>query len=249
MPERSHATPRRTDAGAPRPRALRPHPPRFRLRAGVPPGTLSRMDDATLPPAPPDWDARYAEPGWAFGTEPNDFLREQAHRIAPRSRVLCLAEGEGRNAVHLASLGHDVTAVDLSSVGMTKAALLASERGLPLTTQVADLARFPIEPGAWDAIVSVFAHVPRVVREPLHRRVVAGLAPGGVLLLEAYTPEQLGRGTGGPNDPEKFMTLERLRAELVGLEFELAREIEREVVEGRYHAGRSRVVQVIARRA
>ena len=206
------------------------------------------MVDTPPPPPPADWDARYAEPGWAFGTEPNDFLRDQAHRLLAAGRVLCLAEGEGRNAVHLASLGHDVTAVDLSAVGMTKAAALAAGRGLALRAQVADLARFPIEPGRWDGIVSIFAHVPGAVRVPLHRAVVAGLAPGGVLLLEAYTPRQLERGTGGPTDPTKFMTLEGLRAELAGLEWELAREIERDVVEGRYHAGRSEVVQLVGRR-
>jgi SAM-dependent methyltransferase len=206
------------------------------------------MDDTPQQPPIADWDARYAEPGWAFGTEPNDFLHEHAHRLKPRGRVLCLAEGEGRNAVHLALLGHDVTAVDLSAVGMTKAAALAASRGLPLRTQVADLARYEIVPGSWDGIVSIFAHVPGDVRAPLHRAVVAGLAPGGILLLEAYTPRQLERGTGGPSDPGKFMTLAGLEAELAGLEWELAREIEREIVEGRYHAGRSEVVQLVGRK-
>ncbi len=206
------------------------------------------MTDPTNVPPPPDWDARYAEPGWAFGTEPNDFLREFAHVLPANGRVLCLAEGEGRNAVHLASLGHDVTAVDLSSVGLAKAAALAAEHDVSLRTEVADLATYPIVPGAWDGIVSIFAHVPRVVRGPLHRRVVEGLAPGGVLLLEAYTPNQIGRGTGGPTDETKLMTLALLREELAGLELTLAREIEREVIEGRYHAGRSEVVQIVARR-
>ncbi len=206
------------------------------------------MNDSSATPPPPDWDARYAEPGWAFGTEPNDFLREFAGALPAKGRVLCLADGEGRNSVHLAALGHDVTAVDISSVGLVKAAGLAAERGVALRTEVADLSAYPIAPGAWDGIVSIFAHVPRVVRGPLHRRVVEGLAPGGVLLLEAYTPRQIGRGTGGPTDDTKLMTLALLREELAGLEFELAREIEREVIEGRYHAGLSEVVQVVARK-
>lgn len=197
---------------------------------------------------PPDWDARYAEPGWAFGTEPNDFLREHAHRLAAASRVLCLAEGEGRNAVHLATLGHDVTGVDLSSVGLDKAGTLARRRGVRITVAVADLATWDPGEAAWDAVVSVFAHVPEDVRRALHARVVRALRPGGLLLLEAYTPAQLERGTGGPGDASKLMTLDGLRRELAGLDFELAREIEREVIEGRYHSGRSAVVQVIARR-
>jgi len=204
--------------------------------------------DAEAPPPPPDWNARYAEPGWVFGTEPNDFLRAHAGRLKARARVLCLAEGEGRNAVHLARLGHDVTAVDLSAVGMTKAAALAAMHGVGLRTQVADLARYAIEPGAWDGIVSIFAHMPAAVRAPLHHAVVAGLAPGGVLLLEAYTPRQVGRGTGGPSDPTRLMDLEGLRAELAGLEWELAQEIEREVIEGRCHNGASHVVQLVGRK-
>jgi SAM-dependent methyltransferase len=193
------------------------------------------------------WDVRYAEPGWAFGTAPNDFLREQAARI-PMGRVLCLAEGEGRNAVHLASLGHEVTAVDLSAVGVAKTLALATERGVRVHAETADLATWPIAPGAWQGIVSIFAHVPGEIRPALHRAVVAGLAPGGVLVLEAYPPEQEDRGTGGPSEPSRFMSLADLRTELAGLDFELAREIERDVIEGRYHTGRAAVVQVVARK-
>jgi len=194
-----------------------------------------------------DWDARYAEPGWAFGTEPNDFLREHAHHL-PRGRVLCLAEGEGRNAVWLAGLGYDVTGVDRSAAGLEKASALARERGVPLATVCADLATFPIEPGAWQGIVSIFAHVPRSVRAPMHAAVVAGLAPGGVFLLEAYRPDQIGRGTGGPSEDDRLLDLARLRAELGSLEWLLAREVERDVVEGRCHTGPASVVQLVARR-
>jgi len=194
-----------------------------------------------------DWDARYAEPGWAFGTEPNDFLREQAHRI-PTGRVLCLAEGEGRNAVWLAQQGHDVTAVDLSAAGLEKARRLAASRGVQLATVCADLGTFAIEPGAWQGIVSIFAHVMPDVRRRVHAGVVAGLAPGGVLLLEAYRPAQVGRGTGGPPDDARLLDLERLQPELDALEWLLARELERDVVEGRCHTGAASVVQLVARR-
>jgi len=193
------------------------------------------------------WDERYSEPGFAYGTEPNDFLRERAAQLEP-GRTLSLAEGEGRNAVFLAGLGHEVTAVDASAVGLDKARQLAAERGLDIDTRVADLAAFGIEPGAWDNIVSIFCHLPPEVRRRLHRAVVAGLRPGGMLLLEAYTPAQIALGTGGPPVPELTMTLDALREELEGLTFLHAAELEREVVEGRYHTGRAAVVQVLARR-
>jgi SAM-dependent methyltransferase len=199
------------------------------------------MNDGT--PQPIDWDARYAEDGWAFGTEPNDFLREHAH-LLPRGRVLCLAEGEGRNAVHLATLGYEVTAVDASGVGLDKARALAAGRGVAIETIVADLATFAIEPGRWQGIVSIFAHVPAQVRTRMHAACVAGLAPGGVFLCEGYTPEQAAHGTGGPTDPSKFFTLDALLHELAGLDWLFARLLERDVIEGRFHHGRSSVVQV-----
>jgi len=200
-----------------------------------------------------DWDARYAEPGWAFGTEPNDFLREQAHHLPSalgggRGRVLCLAEGEGRNAVWLAEQGFDVTGVDASAKGLAKARRLAAERGVELQTICADLATFAIEPNAWQGIVSIFAHVEPGVRRRVHAGVLQGLAPGGVLILEAYRPDQIGRGTGGPADDQRMLDLERLRDELGLLEWLVAREVDRPVIEGRCHTGGASVVQLVARR-
>lgn len=194
-----------------------------------------------------NWDARYSEPGYAYGTAPNDFLREMAGRIPP-GPVLCLAEGEGRNAVFLAEQGHAVTAVDASSVGLAKAATLARARAVGLETVHADLADFAIKEGAWAGIVTVFAHLPPALRTRLHAAVVKGLRPGGVYLLEAYTPRQLDFGTGGPPDVSLLMTADGLRQELAGLELEICREVERDVVEGRFHSGRAAVVQVLGRR-
>jgi len=194
-----------------------------------------------------EWDERYADAEFAYGTEPSAFLSEVAAKI-PAGPVLCLAEGQGRNAVFLAQRGHAVTALDQSSVGLARAAELAKSRGVTIATVVADLAEYPIEPGAWSGIISIWAHLPRAVRAAVHRGVVAGLRPGGVFVLEAYTPAQIGRGTGGPSNPDVLPTLAELRSELAGLDLEIAREKEREVREGPYHQGMSAVVQVLARR-
>ncbi|HMU61210.1 MAG TPA: methyltransferase domain-containing protein [Gemmatimonadales bacterium] len=193
------------------------------------------------------WDERYASPEYVYGTEPNDFLASVASQI-PRGRVLSIADGEGRNGVFLASLGHDVTSVDASAVGLAKAARLAAARGVHLTTQVVDLADYVIEPGAWAGIVSIFVHLPPALRQRVHAQVVRGLAPGGVFILEAYSPDQLRHGTGGPSNPELLPTLDALRAELGGLEFTHAAALERDVQEGQFHRGRSAVVQVVARK-
>lgn len=193
------------------------------------------------------WDERYDTADFAYGREPNAFLAGKGGMI-PTGDVLCLAEGEGRNAVFLAKLGHRVVAVDSSAVGLAKAARLAGDNGVRIETVTADLAEFALEPGRWDAIVSIFCHVPLPVRLALHRKVVEGLRPGGLFILEAYTPAQLALRTGGPPSEDMMMTLSGLREELAGLEFVEGREIERDVVEGRLHTGRGAVVQVVARK-
>lgn len=166
-------------------------------------------------------------------------------RRIPLGPVLSLGEGEGRNAAFLAGLGHPVTAVDQSEVGLAKAQRLAAERGLTIETVSADLEHFLIEPGDWAGIVSIFCHLPRRIRVPLYAAAVRGLQPGGVLVLEAYTPQQIGRGTGGPQDPDMLVSLADLTEELAGLDLIHARELERDVREGEYHTGVASVVQVI----
>lgn len=193
------------------------------------------------------WDERYSQPGFAYGTAPNDFLVSVTPRLRPGC-VLSLAEGEGRNAVYLATQGMQVVAVDASAVGLAKAARLAAQCGQRIETVVADLAAFTIAPASWDAIVAIFCHLPPAVRKPLFRSVATGLKPGGHFVLEAYTPRQLALGTGGPNSPELLATLDELREELAGLAFLHAVELEREVIEGRFHTGRAAVVQILAQR-
>jgi len=194
------------------------------------------------------WDNRYAVDDFVFGTAPNEFLRDHAGLI-PAGPVLCLGEGEGRNAVFLASRDHAVTAVDQSAVGLEKARRLAATRGCQLATVTADLEHFAITPGAWAAIVVIFLHLPPSLRRRVFSAAAAGLQPGGALVLEAYTPDQVRHRTGGPiNNPELLMTLAALREDLAGLDFEIAQELERDVVEGTAHTGRAAVVQVLARR-
>jgi len=191
------------------------------------------------------WDKRYSEPGYAYGTAPNDFLVSVVDRI-PKGRVLCLAEGEGRNAVYLAGLGYDVVAVDASPVGLQKTRDLAGSRGVHIETVHADLADFTIRPGTYTGIVSIWMHLPSALRAPLHAQVVHALRPGGAYVLEAYTPAQPALGTGGPKDRDRLMDGATLREELAGLDLEVCRELERSVDEGLYHKGRSAVVQVLA---
>lgn len=193
------------------------------------------------------WDQRYSAEDYQYGMEANDLLRDEVGRI-PKGRVLCLAEGEGRNAVFLAGLGYDVTAMDYSAVGLAKAARLARERGVQVKLVEADLATFELGRDEWEGIVAIFAHMPREVRKRIHAAIPAALRPGGVLILESYRPRQLELGTGGPKDVALLPTLAELTADLAELELLVAREADREIHEGRLHAGPSATVQIVGRK-
>lgn len=193
------------------------------------------------------WDEEYSVDEYVYGELPNDFLLEMTASLK-KGKALCLAEGEGRNAVHLARQGFSATAVDFSRVGLAKADKLAHEAGVSIQTVFADLANYTIEDGVWDSIVSISCHLHQDLRRRIHRDVVAGLKEGGTFLLEAYTPKQLEFGTGGPPSAEYLMELATLREELDGLEFIHGKELVRDVVEGINHTGKGSVVQVLARK-
>lgn len=190
------------------------------------------------------WDTRYGDGDYVFGTEPNDFLAEVAHRIPP-GRVLCLADGEGRNGVHLAALGYEVVSLDVSPVGLAKARRLAHARGVRLAMVAADLDDLRIERGGWSAVVSIFAHVEPGLRARVHRRAVEGLMPGGAFVLEGYTPRHFG-GTDATGNNARMLEVRTLRRELAGLRFDVLRELRRDLREGRQHTGPGDVVQVLA---
>ncbi len=194
-----------------------------------------------------DWNTRYSESGFAYGTNANTFLDSVSQQLIPGD-CLSLAEGEGRNAVYLAKHGHTVTAVDASDVGLQKANKLAVEHNVSIKTIHSDLNEYSIPENSFDTIISIFCHIPVGIRQKIHREVITGLKPDGLFVLEAYTNEQIQLGTGGPPTTELLMNLKSLQQELEGLEFIIAQEIKRDVVEGKYHTGEGAVVQVLARK-
>lgn len=193
------------------------------------------------------WDERFGSLEYIYGTEPNDFLVSVASKI-PQGKVLCLADGEGRNGTYLASLGYEVVAVDQSTVGLAKAQKLAQEKQVQISTIHADLADFVIEPQAWDGIVSIFCHLPPDLRSLVYRQAVQGLKSSGVFVLEAFAPEQLSYNTGGPKNIDMLPALSQLQQELTGLDWEIARSLERDLDEGRYHSGKAAVIQIFGRK-
>lgn len=194
------------------------------------------------------WNEKFANTDYAYGTEPNDFLASAVTNFK-RGATLSLAEGEGRNAVWLAQQGFTVSSIEQSEKGVAKTLRLALQRGVIVMAERGELETFHIQPNSWDLVVSIYAHTPQELRRRLHRQVVAGLKPGGVFVLEAYTPAQIPNNTGGPKDASLMPTAELLRSELNGLVFDHIAEVERDVVEGSLHTGTAHVVQVVAHRA
>lgn len=193
------------------------------------------------------WDERYSGEEYAYGKEPNDFLKEN-ESIFPPGRILCLAEGEGRNAVFLARQGYEVTAVDASRKGLEKAEQLARAHDVMIETIQADLNVYDPGQNHWDGIVSIFCPLPADMRRTLHAKVIHALKPGGIFLLEAYRPEQLQYGTGGGNSVELMTSRQSLVDDVQDLEILHLKELERNVVEGIYHTGLAAVIQLIARK-
>lgn len=195
------------------------------------------------------WDERFAGPVYKYGTQPNAFVREQATRLIPAGRVLVPGDGEGRNGVWLAGQGHGVTAVDYSAVGLDKARALAATTGVPLATVLADLSDWAPAPAAWDAVVLVYTHLPSAIRTGAHRRLAAGLSPGGWLILEAFHPDQRRHTSGGPKDPEMLYTPAQLDSDFAGLLAPvLSLHGETVLDEGPGHQGLAHVTRWVGRR-
>jgi SAM-dependent methyltransferase len=217
---------------------------------------MAARDGAPADEAPPgrartpaDWDGRYRRPGYLFGTEPNGFLVAAAHELPPGGRVLCVADGEGRNGVWLASRGHAVEGFDVSEVAVAKARALAAERGVRVRWTVADVDGFDWPVDAYDGVVAVFIQfAPPELRRRLFGLILRALRPGGVLLLTGYTPDQLRHGTGGPRVPEQLYTEAGLREELAAYEITRMTPREDEIQEGPGHSGMSAYIEVVARR-
>ena len=200
-------------------------------------------------PPPPDWDARYAGDAYLFGTAPNAFLAACLPLIPDGGRVLCVADGEGRNSTWLAAQGRSVDAFDPSPVGVAKARRLAAERGVDVRFAVAGVDDWSWPEGAYDAVAAIFIQfAPPDMRRHLWARIHAALRPGGLLLLEGYSLAQLAHGTGGPRVPDQLYTEEALREELSAFAIESMRAHEPEVDEGPAHSGLSALIDVIARR-
>lgn len=191
------------------------------------------------------WDKQYsAVEGYKYGTRPNAFLMAEAHRLPPHARILVPGDGEGRNGAWLASQGHEVLTVDISEVGVARARALATNLGVRIDTLVADLKVWTPPTGTFDAVVLTYLHMPPAMRTEVHRKVATALRSGGLLLLEAFHPRQLGRSSGGPKELELLYTLDDVRSDFNdALDHELCEELEVLLDEGPGHQGMAAVTR------
>ncbi|MDR3391041.1 MAG: class I SAM-dependent methyltransferase [Sulfuriferula sp.] len=195
------------------------------------------------------WDQRYNVPEFIFGTEPNVFLQQQAYRLTAGQRVLAVADGEGRNGVWLAQQGLSVLSVEGSSVALAKAQKLAQERNVTLDFECADLLQWHWGEARFDAVVAIFIQfVGPAGRDILFNGMKAALRPGGLLLVQGYTPRQLEFKTGGPSAAENMYTEPMLQELLAGWEILHLREHDEHISEGEHHSGMSALIDLVARK-
>jgi SAM-dependent methyltransferase len=195
------------------------------------------------------WNRRFSEPGYLFGTEPNAWLHDHASIWQAGQRVLCVADGEGRNSVWLAQQGLTVDAFDISEVAVRKARDFARVTGVKVNFAVADIAHLQWPKGLYDGVVAIFIQfADPMLRARIFEGMVRSLKPGGILVLQGYTPKQLEYRTGGPPIASHMYTPELLHEAFLGMEIIDIREYEAELAEGTGHRGHSALLGLVARK-
>jgi 2-polyprenyl-3-methyl-5-hydroxy-6-metoxy-1,4-benzoquinol methylase len=193
------------------------------------------------------WNNRYAENNYAYGCDPNEFLKDSISKI-PIGKILFPAEGQGRNAVFTAQLGYDVFAFDISEEGKKKALELAKKCQTTIDYQVGLLENLNFSENEFDTIVLIYAHVPAEIRKDFHLKLLSFLKPGGMVLFEAFSKQQLRFTSGGPKDLKMLFSEDDIKKEFPALDFLLLKTVEIELNEGQYHQGKGSVIRFIGRK-
>jgi len=195
------------------------------------------------------WDKRFSGEEYFYGTTPADFVTAQAWRLTQGAHVLSVAEGEGRNAVWLAAQGLCMHALDGSQPALAKARRLAAERGVTITTELADLGRFIWPVGAYDGVFGVFIQfAPPAQRTSIFRGMAQALKPGGTLFLHGFSVRQLGYASGGPKVAEQLWTLDLLREAFASWDIRHQAEYDAVLAEGPGHSGPAALIDFVARK-
>ena len=188
------------------------------------------------------WDERYSETEPVYGTRPNAYLEKQAARLKPGGKVLVPADGYGRNGLWLAKQGFSVHTVDLSPVGVERSQKAAATAGVRMAIEQGDLATWNWPVAEYVGVAAIFLHLPPPLRAKVHASMMKALRPEGILILEAFTPEQLHCCSGGPKDAQLLYTADLLRKDFAAMQILDLEEIKVHMEEGSKHSGRSAVV-------
>ena len=188
------------------------------------------------------WDERFSQTEAVYGETANAYLQAQAFRLKAGMKVLVPADGYGRNGIWLAKQGLQVHTVDLSPVGVERARNAARAAGLNMTIELGDLSvwKWPVD--EFDAVVSIFLHLPPDLRAKIHASILRALKPGGVVIIEAFTPAQLQHTSGGPKQVELLSSAGILRQDFASAEVLELEEVEVQLDEGHMHRGSAAVV-------
>ncbi len=191
------------------------------------------------------WDERYAVDDYVYGREPNTFFKGELLKYLP-GKVLFAAEGEGRNAVFAAANGWDVVAFDSSRVAKEKALRLAVDCNVTIDYVAASFDTFTGEPESFDAIVLIYAHTD--ARHENHRKLLQFLKPGGVVILEGFSKDQLNFRSGGPRNEAMLFSETELRDDFSELSEIAVRQQEVNLAEGSFHSGKASVIRLTGKK-
>lgn len=194
------------------------------------------------------WNEKFSKEGFMYGIEPNVHIKSHLHLIPENSKILCLAEGEGRNAVYLASIGYEVEALDASSVGLEKLQQRAKEKNLSIKNYLMDLNDWHAE-DEYDAIVASFMHLPEPLRTKTFKQAVRALKRDGHIIMEFFSKDQMREGfpSGGPKDLELLYDVESLRPIFRDEKVELLQlaQVEDVLDEGWGHQGPASLIRLV----
>lgn len=198
------------------------------------------------------WDDRYSSEEFAYGEEPNNYLKEQLEKLS-LGTVLFPAEGEGRNAVFAAKLGWKVSAFDISEEGKNKAIKLAETNNVSIDYQVGELETLNFQPEQFDAIALIYAHFPAAIKSEIHKQLDQLLREDGIIIFEAFSKKHLeylaiNEKVGGPKDIESLFSIEEIKADFPNYEIIELEEKEIELNEGLFHNGTGSVIRFIGRK-
>ena len=182
------------------------------------------------------WDQRFGEQGYAYGDKGNAFMADCLRQLKT-GKALFPAEGEGRNAVHAAAAGWEAVAYDPSVEGKKKALMLCERHDVTLDYHLAGHQDFTERESSFDLLVLVFAHVPVEMRRPLHQKLWRLVKPGGHLILEGFSKDQLGLSSGGPKELSMLFEKSEVQNDFSSVQWLVAEEGPIELDEGKYHQG------------